>query len=70
MRADLISVAFTTLYFGKIFFYCSLLLLCWTHTPTATFQKTFININQQNLNAGSCRKNKYRKINSLAQSYI
>jgi len=44
--------------------------LCWIHTATATFQKTFTNINQQNLNAGSRRRNKCRQINSLAQSYI
>ena len=70
MRADLISAAFTTLHFGKYSFIVHNCFSLLDPHANSHISKDFININQQNLSAGSCKSNKRRKINSLAQSYI
>lgn len=66
MRADLISVAFTTLYFGKYSFIVHNCFSLLDPHASSHISKGFININQQNLSAGSCKSNKCRKNNSPA----
>lgn len=70
MRADLISAAFTALYFGKHSFNVHNCFSLLDPHANSHISKAFINIKQQNLSAGNCRSNKCRKINSLAQSYV
>lgn len=70
MRPDLISASFTMPYFGKYSFIVHNCFSLLDLHANSHISKDFININQQNISAGSCKSNKHRKTNSLAQSRI
>jgi len=68
MRADLISAAPTTLYFGKDPFVVHNCLSLLDPRANSPLSKAFVNINQQSLSAGSRASKTRREMTSLARS--